>query len=56
MIKHRYIYKLSSVIDNRLIDLIGGSDGYVRVYNKSSKQNPDKVNAIFVINIHLIFI
>ena len=46
MIKHRYIYKLSSVVDNKLIDLIGGRNGYVRVYDKSAEQNPDKASYI----------
>ena len=47
LLKHRYIFGLSSVVDNRLIDLIGNSDGYVITpYNALSYQNPDGANYI----------
>ena len=45
MLRHRYIYGLNSVIDNHLIDLIGGANGEVSlVYDHNYIQNPDKVN------------
>ena len=45
MLKHRYIFGLNSVIDNHLIDLVGGANGEVSlVYDLNYIQNPDKVN------------
>ena len=45
MLRHRYIFGLNSVIDNHLIDLIGGANGEVSlVYDSNNIQNPDKVN------------
>ena len=47
MIRHRYIYGLNSVVDNQLIDLIGGSHGKVPfVYDTIANQNPDRTNYI----------
>ena len=46
MIKHRYIYKLDSIVDNKLIDLIGGKHGDVRAYDIMAEQNPDETNYI----------
>ena len=47
MLKHRYIYGLNSVVDNHLIDLIGGSNGRVEcLYRDLFNQNPDNTNYI----------
>ena len=47
IIKHRYIYKLDSIVDNKLLDLIGGKDGYVSwIQDNTANQNPDKINYI----------
>ena len=48
MLKHRYIYGLNSVVDNHLIDLIGGSNGYVPwvTHEVDAVQNPDRTNYI----------
>ena len=47
MTKHRYIFGLSSVVDNKLIDLFGGKNGEVPWVNDvTANQNPDKTNYI----------
>ena len=47
MTKHRYIFGLSSVVDNKLIDLFGGKNGEVPWVNDiSANQNPDRTNYI----------
>ena len=47
MIKHRYIFGLNTVVDNHLVDLIGGQNGYVPwVYDTLANQNPDRTNYI----------
>ena len=49
MLKHRYIFGLNSIVDNRLIDSIGGSDGYIPLLRNSKAydiQNPDRTNYI----------
>ena len=47
MIKHRYIFGLSSIVGNHLVDSIAGKNGYVPwVYDTMASQNPDKANYI----------
>ena len=48
MLKHRYIYGLNSIIDNRLLDYIGNAHGNVPfVFDTySGSQNPDKASYI----------
>ena len=47
ILKHRYIFGLNSIVDNRLLDLIGGKNGRVPwVYNTIANQNPDRTNYI----------
>ena len=47
MLKHRYIFGLDSIVDNRLIDLIGGKNGEVPwVSDVTANQNPDRANYI----------
>jgi hypothetical protein len=47
MLKHRYIFGLNSVVDNHLIDLIEGKNGFVPwLYDTMANQNPDKHNYI----------
>ena len=47
MTKHRYIFGLSSVVDNKLIDLFAGKNGEVPWVNDvTANQNPDKTNYI----------
>ena len=47
MIKHRYLFGLNSISNNRLIDTIGGAHGYALLSEDLYvKQNPDQANYI----------
>ena len=49
MLKHRYIFGLNSIVDNRLLDSIGTSDGYIPLLREAKAydiQNPDRANYI----------
>ena len=48
MLKHRYLFGLKSISNNRLIDTIGGAHGYALLSEDLYvKQNPDQANYIY---------
>jgi len=50
MLVHRYIFGLTTIADDYLIDTVGGAHGYLLLFKESyqvhSKQNPDRANYI----------
>ena len=47
MIKHRYLHGLNTIVDNILIDSLGGANGRVLLFNDYyARQNPDQANYI----------